>query len=241
MKHSIPILQELDRLKKVTEKQPKKIQFQPSPEEQIDLIIKNASLRMVSAAIKKQSAKCLFHERMNKRSEDAHGHVSGSDTQEADFNDQNAVATVNDHRAQTAPTGTAGNSSTKLSPSPAARSSVGVVQRPKTTGAMKSRQGLPKSVKFTELLKSSVVNEEFQSELAMQIDHQAKDVRKVFDALCTKMKQGAMVQFSPKLSTVHVDVSGFDPPPVRAITKIEDISNMKKKEGNIIIEVVSRY
>lgn len=87
---------------------------------------------------------------------------------------------------------------------------------------------------FDVVLKSSTAS--FGNELKQQVEEQAKDSRRIFDALLHHFKGGGVgCQFSAKRQFEVIDINNIlasrSSSHMRSTVKLEDISNMKKKDG----------
>lgn len=244
---AIQMLNELTKLKAVHSSHKQQLAactLQPNIEQQKQMIVRNVSQRLVVMAIKRESTKFLFdqkmklEEEMRRKSED-----DGSLSPEA----PSLSRSTSSRRTMTAPLrrGSSMGGSRKivsLSNIGRMKSDLGHPQRPSTTMSTSSSQsGGFRSVSgkvedFVRSIKTASNPEDFQSELEDQLVHRAKDATKVFDIICRNMKMGAVCQFQPRRLVEEIDLSAFSTTnhPMEKVTKLEDLATFRKKDGMLI-------
>jgi len=216
---NIPILKELERLKVAhATAKVKSSAFQPDEKDQKELIYINA--------IKKEENK----RRIEQKLKEADAKVKDLELQklEAASIQLEPLEVKPQERPHTAP---ANIITTKSRAKSFKFSLQDEMSRPQTalTGNFDDRKN-----PFEVVLKSSTAS--FGSELKQHVEEQAKDSRRIFDALLHHFKGGGVgCQFSAKRQFEVIDINNIlasrSSAHMRSTVKLEDISNMKKKDG----------
>jgi hypothetical protein len=217
---NIPILKELERLK--TAHATAKVNsstFQPDEQDQKALIFRNEQRReefkrIIEEKLKAADAKLLEQEQAKNK------------LAAASLNNESSEQ----DRAQTAPT-----AATKLGRSRSFKYSGNESLRPQTSA------GVPHSTSFDAVLKVAPQGGDFSNELRTQVERQARDGRRIFEALFHHFKTGGVgCQFSAKRPFEVIDISNLAASSAKLLggtstLKLEDINAMKKKDSIALI------
>jgi hypothetical protein len=215
---NIPILQQLQKLKEAhASSKVNSAAFQPDEKHQKALIFKNDQ--------KREEAKRLMEAKLREADEKQ----KETDVLKNQLSSSSQGRTEAAERPQTAPMG--GGAAT-VGRSKSFKFSVNDGIRPKTSGSVLGGGHVP----FDSVLKSSSVEGQFSKELKTQVEHQAQDSKRIFDALLHHFKGGGVgCQFSAKRDFEVIDVTAIaassNVRPLTGNLRLEDMNNMKKKDG----------
>lgn len=188
-------------------------EFQPNEERQRLLIIKGATHRILSLAFKKETTKYVYSQRTKleedkKRKNGEEGAIS------VDIDASNGQMTKPSKPPKSLDL-------TKKSSQSAFRDSMDVSSR---------------TVAFANTLKVSNDSNQISSDLSVMAFDQTKDSKKLFDFICRGYDLGKSYQLNPKKIFEDIDLSSFSSNVSLAnVTKLEDLTQMKKKDGILLI------
>lgn len=233
---AIQMLNELNRLKEAHGSRKAQLKgaaigLQPTLQQQREMIVRNVSNKLVSMAMKRETTKFIFDQRMKIQDElrrkEEESSVAASDTKPSEAH-KGRPSTVPNKR------GSFMQSDRRIVPLAnlgRMRSDLGQ-RRPQTSV---TRQSVGRVDDFVRSIKTSTNAEDFQSELEDQLMHRAKDSTKVFEIVCRSMKMGAVCQFSPRRPHEEIDLSHFNSSShADKVTKLEDLASFRKKDGMLL-------
>eukprot|EP01031_Cornospumella_fuschlensis_P040126 gene40126-48895_t len=240
---AIQMMNELQRLKTLhsSHKQSITVTIQPNQEQQRIMIAHNFSQKIVNNAVKRETTKYIFDQRIKLQEELLRKH-NDEDGNSINSNESKETPL---RRIQTAPSSRRIGENDGKRPVPL--SNIGRIKshlhRPHTTlsgtrgiggigGAGAAHAG--KVEDFVHTIKTSKDPEEFEQELHDQVVHRAKDSKKVFDLICKGFRGGNLVQFSPRKPSPEIDLSHYSSANTEKLTKLEDLANFRKKDGILL-------
>ena len=217
----ISILSELQRLKDVhaSSKIDSSV-FQPREEEQRKLIVKNAALKIVNLALKREKTKYIFNEKHR----------------------------IEEELKRDAEGGRAAGAGKRPFTSPTKGSDMSMIYtkqksfyrlRPNTASQVEG-----KATSFARVLKSADSSDDIAEQIQEQASHEAKNAQKLFNILCANANLGVVCQFSPKRPYEEVDVSHLVASSGLAGTtgnKMDALASLRKKDGILLIFDPSTY
>eukprot|EP00600_Ochromonadales_sp_CCMP1393_P003121 CAMPEP_0174979158 /NCGR_PEP_ID=MMETSP0004_2-20121128/14617_1 /TAXON_ID=420556 /ORGANISM="Ochromonas sp., Strain CCMP1393" /LENGTH=600 /DNA_ID=CAMNT_0016230637 /DNA_START=202 /DNA_END=2004 /DNA_ORIENTATION=- len=186
-------------------------------------------MKLVSTALKNERGKYIFNEQVK---------LQEAKNRPAEENEDNDVGFDGPDRAQTVPDMRASFRNTRkasmkfsLEDFAATRAATAV---PIHEGGSENSSLARNHLTFDTSLKNTLASDDFNEELMQQVERQSQDSRRIFDSLLVRYKGGVPCQFRPNRDFEVVDVNALvqAAQPVRTGTvKLEDFSNMKKKDG----------
>lgn len=243
---AIQMLNELKKLK--TQHSSHKSQLnnavlQPSIEQQKVMIVKSLSQKLVSMAVKRESTKFIFDQRMRieeelrRKAEEDSSIESGGDVlgRGLDSPPPRRLATAPSKRSLSMG-GSSDRKVVSLANVGRMRSDLGRSRRPMTTMSASLRSVAGKVEDFVKSIKTTTNPEDFHAELEDQLMHRAKDATKVFEIICKSMKMGAVCIFNPRHTHEEIDLSQYSAAghSLEKVTKLEDLATFRKKDGMLL-------
>lgn len=231
----LSILEEFQKLKlNSTSSKVDSKTFQPNDKDQKRLIVKNISSRMVSMAIKRESTKYIFSEKIKVEEE-----MKRKEQEQLESKDENSTTESSPSKPdlkrgrneKKEKKQSSSNEESMMNRIVRSHSTLSIL-RPSTGGFVSPNE------EYANILKEGKNPQEIVSELHIQAQHQAKDSKRIFEILCSNYPSGKVVQFSPKKLTEDLDLSYLsnDNNLLANVTKLEDLAQLKaKKEGLMII------
>lgn len=211
---NIPILQQLEKLRAVhASSKINSATFQPDEKAQMALKYKNE--------LKREEAKHIIEQRLR----DADRKLNQSEKVRMSTEILPEVS----ERAQTAPVG---SSSGKAGRSKSFMFSTNDTMRPSTSELSLNEEPLA----FDAALKTTACGGRFSRDLQRQIECNAQDSKRIFEAMMHHYKGGGVgCQFSAKRAFEVIDISALVASqsirPLTSSVKLEDINSLRKKDG----------
>ncbi len=197
-------------------------QFQPNEEGQRKLIIKGITHRMISLALKRESTKHLYAQKLKLDDLQIKLH-SSIDTSALDTTATNTNSLSNStYRIIAKPIRWTGRRPPKLS------------KRGSTSAFQDVLDVFSPTLVFSRILKDCKDSNRIVTELNLLALSLAKDSKRVFDSICRGYDLGRVFQLNPKRLCEDIDLSDYSLGNLLNVTKLEDL-NKRKRDGILII------
>ncbi len=246
------ILEELERLKAIHGGS--KVQstlFQPDETQQRKLIIGNAATKIVSLSMKRECMKYVYHQKM-KIEEEMRRNECQDGTESV--NSEQTTETISHHAQHNAKKTNSGRGKSSQQ-----RKKNGGSNRTYSSGIgsstmikfdisdrmlskhikprVKSGGTLGRTTSLITTLSSNISTDDIIREIHQQAAEQLRDAKSIFECIVRSFDSGKICQFHPKRLFEDLDVSLYstNTMSISNVTKLEDLSQMKKKDGILLI------
>lgn len=229
--------------------------FQPTEAEQRKLIVRNAAKKLVDTSMKREGMKYAYHQKLKieeelRRTEhnDGNESVNSEHTGQTDVTSNQGRSSSNHQQGVKMGTSRAkssqhrkrngsGNNRSALTSGSSTMVNFDFTSRITTSLRKHAHYQGGRTNSFAATLASNTSSDDVIREIHQQATEQLRDAKCIFESICKSFEGGKVCQFHPKRPIEDLDVSAFstNTMSISNVTKLEDLNQMKKKDGILLL------